>query len=216
MTPLLPAILALAAIDAVNPASITGAVYLAGSSQPARLRPFTIAVYSTYLCFGLALAFGPAAALRSALADTPAAAGPLIEVAIGGLLVAIGIRTLRRRGVTRGPSTTIASRSRRAGRSGLALGFLATLADLPTAGPLVVATTLLAGADGWGIVTGLGLYALVYISPLLVIAVAHRPGASTPERSTGTRSALRACAPRVAALFVAGAIVGAEGLVALL
>lgn len=210
---LLPAILGLAALDAANPTSISGAIYLAGSGRSAGLRAFIIAVYSTYLLLGLVLAFGPAVALRSALAATPALAGPLVEVAVGGLLIAVGIRTWRRRDRGEGLSANGASRST---RSGIVLGFGATLADLPTAGPLLVATTLLAGIDGWGRVTGLSLYTAVYVSPLLAIAVAQRHGARASGRPTRGRFTLRASAPRVVALCVAGAIVGSEGLAALL
>jgi hypothetical protein len=51
---------------------------------------------------------------------------------------------------------------------------VATLADLPTAGPLLVATALLAGVSGAERLTGLALYNAVYISPLLAIALARR------------------------------------------
>lgn len=213
MTALLPAILALAAIDAVNPTSISGAIYLAGSRRPEPLRLFIIAVYSTYLAFGLALAFGPAAALRSALAAAPDIVSPLIEVGVGGLLIALGVRAWRRRGVApRSPANAVP----RSPRSGLTLGFLATLADLPTAGPLLVATALLAGVDGWERVSGLGLYAAVYVSPLVAIALAHCQVLRALARPSAVRFTLRASAPRVAALCVAGALVGVEGVAALL
>ncbi len=93
----LPAVLGLAMVDALNPTSITRALYLAGSGQLRRLRLFTLGVYCTYLSIGLALTVGPAAVLRSALGDIPTVFGPMVEVAVGGLLVGMAIRLWRRR-----------------------------------------------------------------------------------------------------------------------
>lgn len=210
MISVLPLILPLAAIDSLNPTSITGTIYLAGRGQMARLRLFILGVYFTYLSIGLALLLGPAAAIRSEVSGTPAIFGPLVEVAVGGLLVGMGIRAWRHRGLTR-PRASQAAHTK--GRSGLVLGFLSTLADLPTAGPLFVAAALLAGANGWGRLAGLGLYDVVYISPLLAIAFAHGWAAAHPG-SANRRSRL-AYLPRVAALCLAGAIIGCEGAVAL-
>ncbi len=193
MTAILPAILSLAAVDSLNPTSITAAIYLAGSRQSARLRLFIVAVYCTYLSIGLALLLGPAPALRSALGATPAIVAPVVEVVVGGLLVGMGIRTWRRRGFRRDEPARAA---RSSSRSGLVLGFLTTLADLPTAGPLLAATALLAGLTGWRLVTGLGLYDLVYISPLLAIALARCRITATTDRPSALRRGLLAYAPR--------------------
>jgi hypothetical protein len=70
MGPVLPALGSLAIIDSIDPASITGALFLGGSGRCARLGLFILAVYFTYLVFGLALTFGPAAAVRSALVSS--------------------------------------------------------------------------------------------------------------------------------------------------
>jgi hypothetical protein len=171
LSSVLPAILALAAVDAINPTSIMGALYLAGTGPTARLRRFILGVYSTYLATGIALTFGPAAALRSALGPTPSAVAPILTAAVGLLLVGLGIRAWRCRDLAR---PRVAPAQPRSGRSGLVLGFVATLADLPTAGPLLVATALLAGVSGAERLTGLALYNAVYISPLLAIALARR------------------------------------------
>jgi hypothetical protein len=109
VTSVLPTILALAAIDSLNPSSISGAIYLAGSEQTARLRRFILGVYCTYLAFGLALTFGPAAVLRSALAATPTGFGPIVELGIGGLLIGMGIRTWCERGSPRRQSASAAA-----------------------------------------------------------------------------------------------------------
>ncbi len=210
MASVLPAILALAAVDAINPTSITGAVYLAGSGQIARLRLFIVGVYATYLSIGLAITLGPAAALRSALGAKTAALAPIVEIAAGGLLVAIGIRAWRRRGHARRRRALSVPTSR---RSGLGLGFLATLADLPTAAPLLVATTLLAGLNWSAQVAGLLLYNVIYTSPLIAIALAHAGAA----RTAGSAARRRRLAPAIAALCVTvGAIISCEGIVALL
>ncbi len=101
-------------------------------------------------------------------------------------------------------------------RSGLVLGFLATLADLPTAGPLLVATALLAGLNGWTQVAGLGLYNVVYTAPLVAIALAYGRGRRRADPGSGAgRRGLLAYAPGMAALCVAGAIIADEGFAAL-
>jgi cytochrome c biogenesis protein CcdA len=215
VTSVLPAILALAAGDSVNPASITGAIYLAGSGQAARLRIFILGVYSTYLLFGLALTLGPAAALRSAIAGTSTIFEPMVEVAVGGLLVGIGIRACRQRHSTRAQTAQVAPPHT---RSGLALGVAATLADLPTAGPLLIAITLLAGANVnvWAQAAALGLYNVVYVSPLLAVAFAHALSARSAGATTGRRRGLLARTHAVAALCLAvGAVIGCEGITAL-
>lgn len=155
-------------------------------------------MYSTYLLFGLALAFGPAAALRSGIADTPNIFAPTVEVVVGGLLVWMGIRTWRRR-ASGAKSGTCEARSRPA--SAFALGVLTTLADLPTAAPLLVATALIAGtnATAWVEVGDLALYNVVYISPLLVVALAYGSAAKAAGSGTRRSRTLLAWVPAVAA-----------------
>ena len=217
MTSILPAVLSLAAIDAINPASITGAICLARERRAARLRMFVLASYSTYLLFGLALAFGPAAALRSGLADTPSLFGPTIEVAAGGLLVWVGVRIWRQRASVAAPDTP-ETPSRR--WSGFPLGVLTTLADLPTATPLFVATALIAqtGAKAWADVGDLALYNVVCISPLLIVALAQRSAAREAGTRTRRSRTLLAWTPAVVAGFcvAGGAVVGCEGVAALI
>ena len=169
-------------------------------------------MYCTYLSIGLALLLGPAAALRSALGAKPTIFAPVAEVIVGGLLVGMGIRAWSRRGRLREDSARTTRRSR---RSGLVLGFLTTLADLPTAGPLLVATALLAGLGGWAQVTGLGLYDAVYVLPLVAIALAPSWPTRTTDRPSEARRGLLAYSLRVAALCLAGTMVGCEGVAAL-
>jgi cytochrome c biogenesis protein CcdA len=215
---LLPAILLLAAVDSLNPASITGAIYLAGSGPIARLRPFLVAVYSTYLSFGLALMLGPSAALQSALSDSPTILGPAVDVAVGGLLVGMGICSWRRRPPRRRVSDAPAGTRLR--RSAFALGVLSTLADLPTAGPLLVATALLAETNANVAVkaTDLSLYNLVYISPIVAVAIAHRRAAATNSATPGRPRTLLAWAPGVVAglCMAGGTVIGCEGVAALM
>jgi cytochrome c biogenesis protein CcdA len=216
VTSVLVAILVLAAVDSVNPTSITGAIYLAGSGQTVRLRGFVLAVFSTYLLLGLALTLGPAAALRSALGAAPTLFGPAVEVAAGGVLVGIGIRSWRQGRLScAGSAPTPVTQ----GRSGLTLGVVATLADLPTAGPLLIASALVAGthANVWAQGAALGLYDFVYVLPLIAVALgrlsSRRPSGATPRRRNG----LLARANALAAVCVAvGALIVCEGILALL
>jgi cytochrome c biogenesis protein CcdA len=215
VTSVLVAILTLAAVDSVNPASITGAIYLAGSGETARLRMFVLAVFSTYLLLGLALTLGPAAALRSALgAASTTLFRPAVQVAAGGVLVGIGIRSWRQSRFSR-PGTAPATR----GHSGLTLGVVATLADLPTAGPLLIASALVAGthANVWAQAAALGLYDLVYVLPLIAVALARRSGGRPSGATPRRRNGLVARANALAALSVTvGALIVCEGMLALL
>jgi cytochrome c biogenesis protein CcdA len=95
---------------------------------------------------------------------------------------------------------------------------LATLADLPTAGPLLAATLLLAAGKHkvWTQFADLGLYNVVCVSPLLAVALAPSVASRTAGRPTGRRQSLLVRAPAVTALCVAiGAIIGCEGVAAL-
>lgn len=201
MTSLLPALLLLAAVDAINPASITGALYLARPGRRGGLKPFILAVYLTYLLFGLALVFGPGVALRSTLVDNQPLIGSAVEVVVGVLLVRIGLLTWRWSAPNR-ERRDVASRF--GGRSALPLGSFTTLADLPTAGPLFAATVLIAATNEhvWLRFTDLLLYDVVYVAPLVAVALAdkwitsttnQRPDALAPgspwlRRSLGLRS----------------------------
>jgi cytochrome c biogenesis protein CcdA len=212
----LPAVLSLAIIDSINLASIAGALYLAGSGRKRRLRLFILAVSFTYLLFGLALTLGPAATLRSSLADTPIMIGPFVEVAVGVLLVGIGVRTWRRRASRRRPFAP----PRFGSASALSLGVLTTLADLPTAGPLLVASALIAATNArpWTQVTDLLLYNVVYIAPLIAVALAHSRITSTTHSRTRLSRAMLAWAPAVVAglCVTAGAVVSIRGAAALI
>jgi cytochrome c biogenesis protein CcdA len=175
----LPALVSLAIIDSINPASITGALYLGGSGRKARLGLFIPAVYCTYLLFGLALTLGPAAALRSALAHSPIMIGPVLDVVVGVGLFGGGVRIWGRRAAS--PALAAPARTFGAG-SALSLGALTTLADLPSAGPLLVASALITAANAalWTKVSDLLLYDVIYIVPLLAVA-----GASASDARCG-------------------------------
>jgi cytochrome c biogenesis protein CcdA len=217
MESVLPALLSLAVIDSINPASITGALYRGGSGRNARLGLFILAVYSTYLLFGLALTLGPAAAVRSALADTPIMVGPVLDVVVGAALVGTGVRSWRRRVTRRAPAA--AARTFGAG-SALSVGVLTTLADLPTAGPLLVASTLIAASNARPTVqaSDLLLYNVIYIAPLLAVAVVHRRIDGAGEPRVGVSRAVFAWAPVVlAGLCVAGGtVIGLHGAASLI
>jgi cytochrome c biogenesis protein CcdA len=143
--------------------------------------------------------------------------GPAVEVAIGAMLVGIGVGTWRRRASRRRP---FAPALRFGSASALPLGVLTTLADLPTAGPLLVASALIAATNAkpWTQVTDLLLYNVVYIAPLIAVALAHSRITSTTHSRTGLSRAMLAWAPAVVAgLCVAGgAVVSIQGAAALI
>lgn len=173
----------------------------------ARLRRFILAVYCTYLAFGVALMFGLAVVLRSTLATPPVTFRAGLEVAVGGALVGIGVRAWRRR---RGAAEAVRSSP----RSGLTLGVLATVADLPTAGPLLAATALLAAANATAPVRALDLvlYDLVYVSPLLAMALVGGRASGTADSAHRQHWSSVALA---ALCICVGTIIGSEGVSAL-
>jgi cytochrome c biogenesis protein CcdA len=212
MGPVLPALVSLAIIDSINPASITGALFLGGSGRKARLGLFILAVYCTYMVFGVALTLGPAAAVRSALAHSPIMIGPVLDVVVGVALVGAGVRIWRRRAT----SPALAARARTFGAgSALSLGVLTTLADLPSAGPLLVASALIAATNAapWTKVSDLLLYDVVYIVPLLAVAGAQGRMSGAGEPRLGLSRAVFAWAPvALAGLCVAGGTaIGLQG-----
>jgi cytochrome c biogenesis protein CcdA len=184
MGSVLPALVSLAIIDSINPASITGTLYLGGLGRKARLGLFILAVYRTYLVFGVALTLGPAAAVRSAFAHAPILIAPVLDVVVGAVLVGVGVHTWRRRATSR----ALATPARTFGPgSALSLGALTTLADLPTAGPLLVASALIAASNATPMAQAgdLLLYNVIYVVPLLAVAVAHRGIDSADEPRVG-------------------------------
>jgi len=201
MGSVLPALVSLAIIDSINPASITGTLYLGGLGRKARLGLFILAVHRTYLVFGVALTLGPAAAVRSAFAHAPIMIAPVLDVVVGAVLVGVGVHTWRRRATSRALATP--ARTFRAG-SALSLGALTTLADLPTAGPLLVASALIAASNATPMAQAgdLLLYNVIYVVPLLAVAVAHRGIDSAGESRVGLlgpcSGGLPSCSPRCA------------------
>ncbi len=210
---LLSTILALALVDSLNPTSIAAAGYLAITGRARALRIFVASVYLTYLAIALALTLVVGPAARGAVTHAPAAVIGGVQVGAGVAVVAMGVWAWRHRG------RSAAHRELRGG-SASALGVLATFMDLPTAVPLVAAAGLIVAANlhvGTELVLLL-IYDLVYVGPLLAIAVIRfrlgsvssptvlralgRVGQLTPALSSGLRISV-------------GCLLGSHGIMAL-
>lgn len=216
MIPTLLVVLSLAVIDSINPSSITVAAYLAGSRPPAQLRRFIVAVYVTYLAFGMALVFGPARLLRSWLSHTSTVIAPVVEIAVGGLLVSVGLGMWRRLSAGREP---VASTQRWRRGSAHYLGVLTTVADLPTAGPLFVASAVIAAtkATAPAQISDLLLYNVVYVAPLVAVGLTRGRLAGPLSARLAARQSSRtwASSAAVMACVAAGTAIGCLGVLGL-
>ena len=210
---LLVAILGLAALDSLNPASIAIAAYLRLAGRGRDLTGFVAAAFGCYLAVALVLTLGVGPQVRTALGDAPATVTSGVQILVGALLLAIGLRIWR----ARQDGTAHPERGR---RSGFALGVGATLIDLPTSAPLIVASGLIvAERPGAAAATGLlTVYVAACVGPLLAIALwpRRRSTARSPVLHR-TATALARCTPAlVAALCVGlGSVLGGQGVVAL-
>jgi cytochrome c biogenesis protein CcdA len=213
-TALLGAILGLALIDSLNPASIASASYLRFVRTRSDVIAFAAAAYVTYLAFAFVLtdAVGPAA--RRVFDGTPSISVSILQIALGSVLVANGARAWSRRSRRAIPrSTSLGSAS--------ALGFLATMIDLPTAVPLIAASGIIVAAHPAQIVEVgvLVIYVIVCVAPLILIAlIPQRFGSKTRPMpgDAGVPSAGLTPVLLAGLCIVLGAAAGGQGALALL
>ncbi|HEV2922425.1 MAG TPA: GAP family protein [Solirubrobacteraceae bacterium] len=165
-TPLLLAIVGLALADSLNPTSLAVAAYLRFVRGKVDVLAFVAAAYITYLAVAVLLTYAVGPAIRMGFKNAPAGTVPALQIVLGGVLIAIGLRTWTGR-------KPCATRPTPSTKSASALGFMATVADLPTALPLLAASGMIAAAHS-GMFAGMGLlivYVLVCVAPLLAIAL---------------------------------------------
>ena len=180
---LIVALVGIALVDALNPATIVEASILAASRHPVRaVLSYWCGALTVYFALGLLLSFGPADALADFLADPPAWVSAA-QILLGAGLVALGVFLWRRRShIAVGRHLTEARP-----RVAFGLGVAATIADIPTAVPYFAAVTLVASADlGSGQeLLALLLYNLIYLSPVLGVLVLRLVAAARADRLTG-------------------------------
>lgn len=160
----------LALADAVNPVTIALALYLASDQRPhARVAGFTAGVLAVYGLGGAALLLGPGQLLATAVSSSDTRAFHTASIAAGVALVIVALVIMRH-----GRSAGVTAAVERLGpRSTLALGATVTVLDLPIAFPYFGAIAAIAntGAPVGGQVVLLAAFNLIYVLPLIAIAV---------------------------------------------
>lgn len=139
-------IASLALADSVNPMTIVAAVYLAATEDPhPRLLGFVLGVFAVYLTGGLLMVLGPGTVLRGIASGSHGLTVHIASVVIGGVIVMLtGVMWRQRRQLA---PPRLPARMRTGGRSGMVLGALMTLVDLPTAFPYFAAIGAIVGGD---------------------------------------------------------------------
>jgi cytochrome c biogenesis protein CcdA len=214
----LPTVLGLAAIDALNPATIAVAVYLVTAGyRAAFVQAFVAGVFTTYFVGGAILVLGPTTALRDELQDSAAGFHGSVELGLGTALLAGAWWFWHTRGRepeqhAPGPSLS--------GLSAFMLGGFVTLVDLPTAVPYLgaIAVTVRADLEPGTELGMLGIFNTVYVVPLIVIAVVEALlGSASHGPLLAVKERIGRVAPTVlAALCLAGgAFMVADGAAAL-
>ncbi|NZA27135.1 GAP family protein [Luteimonas sp. SJ-92] len=203
---LLPALLALALLDSLNPSALVVALWLLSRPQAApRLLAYVTGILAAYLGLGIAMMLG-FGALRDAIGDAldhPVAL--LVQGLLGAALLAYGIFAPKSAHQAREPHAPAGGRL--AGY--VALGMTVTAVELVTALPYFAAVALMLAADlaplQW-LPLLLAYNAIFVAPPLLLLALHALLGSRTDERFARWRQRLQRGA-REAALWIF-AIVG--------
>jgi cytochrome c biogenesis protein CcdA len=173
MIGVLLAVIPLAMVDSLNPASITIAVCLTVVDRPVpALRANIAAVYITYFLIAVAVTLGPGNAIRDVIGHHSSTAVQMTALLSGLLLIAVSVLLWRHRGRSSDAPEPHAG----IGRRGAALlGVLGTIADIPTAAPLIAAIALIEHTH-LSVVSALVIFAVyceIYTLPLQAVLAIH-------------------------------------------
>jgi len=205
-------------VDSLNPSTIAPALYLAtGIDASRRLLHFTLGVFTVYLAGGIVLVLGPGHALLSAVARPGRRETHLIELALGGVALAVAVVLwLRRSAVAR----RVLAHERRTAGSSFALGAAITSVELPTAFPYFAVVAAVIGSDlsltrQFVLIV---IFNAAFIAPLVAITALRRLAGPRAERPLASvrawldRHTGALVAAVTAVLAVALLLVGAVGL----
>ncbi len=182
MLALLALVVSIALADAVNPATVAPALYLATTERPVRrLWAFAGAFFAVNVVGGIAIVLGPGQLVLSLVPDVEETARHAIELGIGMVLIAGAVALA----LSRGPAQpSPAPSSPGSPRGAAALGATIAALELPTALPYFAAIAAIVGS-GEPLVTQLLLIVLfnaVFVSPVLamiaMVALAGDRGAA--------------------------------------
>lgn len=175
MSALLPSLMAIAALDSLNPSAIALQVYLLGTTKPIpRSLAFVIGIFLAYWTSGLLAVLGLNQFIQTVIANSGISLStPLlytIQLLIGIILLVVGI-TLRIPAQTepvKAPTKLTLART-------FLLGMSVTVLELPTALPYFAAIEQIARAnlDLLSITSILALYNLIFVLPPIALVVLY-------------------------------------------
>lgn len=183
MLALLTLIVSVGLADSVDPAMIVPAVYFArGPRGGSSAAGFAVGVFAVNLVGGVAIALGPGRFLVDLVPHPGQQTTHALEVVAGVVLLVASIVLWRRRSDPSRPSR------RRLEHASLLVGATIALAELPTAVPyfVIIVGVIHSRMSTASTIALLGIYQLLYLAPVLVIAaLSHR--ASRAHGSIGGR-----------------------------
>jgi cytochrome c biogenesis protein CcdA len=204
-------------LDGINPTTLAPALYIASGPSPRRrLAAFTAAVFGVSLLGGLAIALGPGQLLLAAVPHPTPRARHIIELVLGGGLLAAAVGTW----LFRHRLESATQKLPRDAGSAAALGAGIMAVELPTAVPYFGALAAVVGSDrSVGLqVLLIVFYNVLFVLPLLVVLAALTyagPEALDRVRRAGDWLRRRTAALLAGLLTAAGGVLvglGASGL----
>lgn len=155
--------------DSINPSTVAPALYLAtGPHAVRRLVLFTLGAFAAYCLGGIVLTAGPGQAILAAIPRPSPEDTHLIEIALGGVALAVAAALWLRRETVAG---RVRAEERRTSRSSFFLGAAIMTVELPTAFPYFAVIAAVVGS-GEGPVRQLLIiliFNLAFVLPLGVI-----------------------------------------------
>ena len=175
MSALLPSLMAIAALDSLNPSAIALQVYLLGTTKPIpRSLAFVIGIFLAYWTSGLLAVLGLNQFIQTVIANSGfSLSTPLlytIQLLIGIILLVVGtmLRIPAQTEPVKTPTKLTLART-------FLLGMSVTVLELPTALPYFAAIEQIARAnlDMLSIVSILALYNLIFVLPPIALVVLY-------------------------------------------
>ena len=175
MSALLPSLIAIAALDSLNPSAIALQVYLLGTTKPIpRSLAFVIGIFLAYWTSGLLAVLGLNQFIQTVIANSGfSLSTPLlytIQLLIGIILLVVGImlRIPAQTEPVKAPTKLTLART-------FLLGMSVTVLELPTALPYFAAIEQIARAnlDLLSIASILALYNLIFVLPPIALVVLY-------------------------------------------
>ena len=175
MSALLPSLIAIAALDSLNPSAIALQVYLLGTTKPIpRSLAFVIGIFLAYWTSGLLAVLGLNQFIQTVIANSGfSLSTPLlytIQLLIGIILLVVGImlRIPAQTEPVKTPTKLTLART-------FLLGMSVTVLELPTALPYFAAIEQIARADLdlLSIASILALYNLIFVLPPIALVVLY-------------------------------------------